>query len=55
MQVLCVAVVGCTSLAELMTRLLRVLPHETPTLLHAAVRSGSISMATVLLDLDKHG
>ena len=55
MQVLCVAAVGCSSLAELMKRLGRVMPHDMPTLLHAAARSGSISMATLLLDLDKHG
>ena len=55
MQALYVAAVGCSSVAELMKRLAKLMPHDVPTLLHAAVRSGSISMATVLLYLDKHG
>ena len=38
-----------------MDNLQRTMQPEAPTLLHAAVRSGSISMASLLLDLGNLG
>ena len=55
LQVMCVAAVSCASLRELMDRVQRPMQPEAPTLLHAAVHSGSISMVSLLLDLGSLG
>ena len=55
LQAMCVGAVSCASLGELMDNLQRTMQPEAPTLLHAAVRSGSISMASLLLDLGNLG
>ena len=53
MQVMHVAAVGCRSMGELMAKLQMRMTPDSPTLLHAAVRSGSISTTNLLLDLHK--
>ena len=55
LQVMCVGAVSCASLGELMYRVQRPMQPEAPPLLHAAVRSGSISMVSLLLDLGSLG
>ena len=55
LQVMCVGAVSCASLGELVDRAQRAMQPEAPTLLHAAVRSGSISMVSLLLDLGSLG
>ena len=55
LQVMCVGAVSCASLGELVDRAQRPMQPEAPTLLHAAVRSGSISMVSLLLDLGSLG
>jgi hypothetical protein len=54
-QVLPLAAVGCTDLRQLLALAQAHMQPGAGSLLHAAVRSGSLSMATVLLDLASQG
>ncbi len=54
LQALPVAAVGCTSLRQLLSEE-AVLAEGAGTLLHAAVRSESITMVSLLLDLGRYG
>lgn len=55
MQALPIAAVGRTSLRQVIEEAQAGLPAGVGTLLHAAVRSESLSMVSLLLDLGKHG